>query len=82
MLSLTFRYIHPSLEIPMEVQAHILPDTLLPVLDFLQFPLPVISGAAQHQKPSEFFNSHIPTTQDIQFIQQILVPQAKNVKIL
>jgi hypothetical protein len=79
MLSPTFRYIHPLLEIPVEVQATVLPDASLSVLDFLQFPLPVISGAAPRQKASEFFSNHEPTVQDIQTIRRIPVPPAKTV---
>ena len=79
MLSPTFRYIHPSLEIPAEVQAQILPDASLSVLDFLQFPLPIISGAATCHKPSDFFSSHTPTIHDIQVIKLIPIPPAKTV---
>jgi len=63
-----FHYIHPLLEIPAEVQAQILPDASLSMLDYLQFPLPIISGAALHQKPFDFFSSHAPTTHNIQVI--------------
>ena len=79
MLSPAFRYIHPLLEIPVEVQATILPDASLSVLDFLQFPLPVISGAAPRHRPSEFFSNHKPTVQDLQAIRNIPVPPAKTV---
>jgi hypothetical protein len=79
MLSPTFRYIHPLLEIPVEVQAQVLPDAFLSVLDFLQFPLPIISGAAPRHKPSVFFSNRAPTTEDIQVIQKIPVPAAKTV---
>ena len=79
MLSPTFRYIHPSLEIPAEVQAQILPDASLSVLDYLQFPLPIISGAAPRQKPFDFFSSHAPTTHNIQVIKMMPVPPAKTV---
>jgi len=79
MLSTTFRYIHPLLEIPAMVQAEVLPDASLSVLDFLQFPLPVISGAAPRQKPSEFFSSRTPTTKDVQIIRKIPVSPAKTV---
>ena len=79
MLSPTIRYIHPLLEIPPEVQATILPDASLSVLDFLQFPLRIISGTAPHQMAAEFFSNHEPTTQDIQTIRRIPVPPAKTV---
>jgi hypothetical protein len=46
MLSPTLCYIHPLPAMSVGIQAEAFPDTTLSVLDFLQFPLPVISGAA------------------------------------
>ena len=82
MLSLTLRYIPPSLEIPADVQTVAFPDATLSVLDFLQFPLPIISGAALHHKTSEFFSNERPTAQDIKTIQKIPIPPANTVVLL
>ena len=79
MLSPTIHYIHLLLEIPLEVQTTILLDASLSVLDFLQFPLLIISGTTPHQMASEFFSNHEPTTQDTQAIRRIPVPPAKTV---
>jgi len=57
MLSSTLRYIHPSLAMPDDIQAEAFPDATLSVLDFLQFPLPIVSGAASQHKASDFFSS-------------------------
>jgi hypothetical protein len=82
MLSPTLRYIHPLLEIPAGIQAQAFPDVSLSVLDFLQFPLPVISGTAPRHKPSEFFSSDPPTMDDIRVIQKIPIPPVKIVREL
>jgi hypothetical protein len=73
------RHIHPSLEIPAEIQAEAFPDATISVLDFLQFPLPVISGTTPRYKASEFFTNHQPTTRDFRIIQKIPVPPARTV---
>jgi hypothetical protein len=82
MLSPTLRYIHPSLGIPADVQAVAFPDATLSVLDFLQFPLPIISGATSCHKTSEFFSTEWPTAQDIKTIQKIPIPLANTVVLL
>jgi hypothetical protein len=82
MLSPTLRYIHPSLEIPANVQAEAFPDATLSVLDFLQFSLPIISGAASRHNASEFFSNEQPTTQDIKTIQKIPIPPANTLALL
>jgi hypothetical protein len=67
MLSPTFQYIHPAFEIPMAFQATLFPNASLSVLEFLQFPLSVISGAAPQ---------HDATVEDINIIQTITIPLA------
>ena len=79
MLSPTLRYIHLLLEIPPQIQKQIFPDTSLSVLDFLKFPLPIISGAASQHTTAQFFSNHKPTTEDVKVIQKIPILPAKNV---
>src|ERR1700733_4464302 len=79
MLTSMLHHIHPSLEIPAEIQAEAFLDATISVLDFLQFPLPVISGTTPQYKASEFFTDHQPTTQDFRIIQKIPVPPARTV---
>jgi hypothetical protein len=79
MLNSATRYIHPTLEIPAEVQSEVFPDVSLSVLDFLQFPLPIVSGTATRHKPSDFFSKDQPNTQNIKAVQKIPVPPAKTV---
>lgn len=77
MLSPTFRYVHPLFEIPADVQSKIFPDASLSVLEFLQFPIPIISAAATRQETSKFFSKHDPNIQAIEDIQKIPVPPVK-----
>jgi hypothetical protein len=79
MLSSSFCYIHPLLEIPDNVQRKIFRDVSLSVLAFLQFPLPNISGAAPQHDASKFFSDHDPNMKDIKEIQKVPVPPAKTV---
>jgi hypothetical protein len=79
MLNSATRYIHPTLEIPAEIQSEVFPDVSLSVLDFLQFPLPIVSGTATRHKPSDFFSKDQPNTQNIKAIQKIPDPPAKTV---
>lgn len=82
MLSPTLCYIHPLLEIPTEVQEKAFPDASLSVLDFLQFPLPVISASALKQNSSNFFSNNPSTIHDIKTIQKIPIPPAKTINDL
>ena len=79
MLNSATHYIHPTLEIPAEIQSEVFPDVSLSVLDFLQFPLPIVSGTATRHKPSDFFSKDQPNTQNIKAIQKIPIPPAKTV---
>ena len=79
MLSPTLCYVHPLLEIPSQIQRQVLPDTSLSVLDFLKFPLPIISGAAPQHTTSQFISNHAPTTEDVITIQKIPIPPAKTI---
>lgn len=79
MLGPTSRYIHPLLEIPPQIQRQVFPDTSLSVLDFLKFPLPIISGAAPQHTASQFFSNCTPTMEDVIIIQKIPIPPAKTV---
>jgi hypothetical protein len=82
MLSPTLRYIHPVLQIPTEAKKEAFLDVSLLVLDFLQFPLPIVSGTTPQHKPSDFFSSDSPTIHDIKIIQKIPIPPAKTVEEL
>lgn len=79
MLSPTLRYIHPLLEIPPQIQRQVFPDASLSVLDFLKFPLPIISGAALQHTTLQFFSNHAPTTVDVIAIQNIPILLLKTV---
>jgi hypothetical protein len=82
MLSPTLRYIHPLLQIPTQAKEEAFPDVSLLVLDFLQFPLPIVSGMAPQHKPLDFFSSDSPTIHDIKIIQKIPIPPAKTIEEL
>ncbi|KIM71177.1 hypothetical protein PILCRDRAFT_93993 [Piloderma croceum F 1598] len=79
MLNSATHYIHPTLEIPAKIQSEVFPDVSLSVLDFLQFPLPIVSSTATRHKPSDFFSKYQPNTQNIKAIQKIPIPPAKTV---
>ena len=74
MLSWSFHYINPLLEIPAHTQKKLFPAALISVLGFLKFPLPNISGAALQQKASTFFSPDDPNRHDIS---NIPIPAAK-----
>jgi hypothetical protein len=57
-------YIHPAFDIPIASQATLFPNALLSVLEFLQFPLPVIAGTAMQHSPLSFFSRDEPTVHD------------------
>jgi len=71
--------IHPLLEIPAQIRRQVFPDASLSILDFLKFPLPVISGVAPQHKTSQYFSNQTPTVEDITIIQKIPIPPAKTV---
>ena len=77
MLSPTFHYVHPLFEIPADIQSKIFPDASLSVLEFLQFPIPVISAVATQQETSNFFSKHDPNIQAINDIQKYSVPPVR-----
>ena len=77
MLSSGVRYIHPLFEIPADAQRRILPDETLSILEFLQFLLPNISGAAPQQRASAFWSHHEPNVRGIEEIRKILLPPAE-----
>jgi hypothetical protein len=68
------RFIHPSFEIPPSIQTQILPNPTCSVLEFLDFPLPIISAASTTHAALAFFSTEKPTTDDVKIIQGIPVP--------
>ena len=74
MLSPSFHYIKPLLDIPAHAQKKLFPDASISVLDFLKFSLPIISRATSHQKALTFFSTDDPNVHDITEIQNIPIP--------
>jgi hypothetical protein len=68
------RYIHPSLEIPSAAQKILFPNPSLSILQFLQFPLPIISAPSTEHAAASFFDNEAPTTYDISLISKIPTP--------
>jgi hypothetical protein len=76
MLSPSFRYIHPLLEIPANIQPQNFPSSSLSVIELLEFPLPLISATTCKHAAASFFSSNAPTVDLPQDILKIVVPPA------
>jgi hypothetical protein len=61
MLSPSFCYIHPLLEIPANIQPQIFLSSSLSVIKLLDFPLPLISATTGKHAAASFFSSNAPT---------------------
>jgi hypothetical protein len=74
MLSPSFCYIHPLLEIPANIQPQIFPSSGLSVIELLEFLLPLISATTCKHAAASFFSSNAPTVDLPQDILKIVVP--------
>jgi hypothetical protein len=74
--------IHPELEVPLAAQTKLLPVSNLSVLDFLKFPLPILSQTSNTHPTSAYFSSNAPNLLDKNTIRKIPVPSIDTVRDL